>query len=154
MAAITQTPPHYLLGQIANLSADAIKAAEAGLVSKARRRSLHLGEGWETVARYSLGLTGHPAAADLGGEVIWADFETRSVAQLADSLVKMRTLGVPLEVLWARYGASPQEIDRWRVLRAAEQAEAMASAVGALGAPDGAYARFLAAGGVTGQGGA
>ena len=153
MAAITQTPPHYLLGQIANLSADAIKAAEAGLVAKARRRSLHIGEGWETAARYALNLTGNPAAADLGAEVIWADFETRSVAQLADSLVKMRGLGVPLEVLWARYGASPQEIDRWRVLRAAEAAEAMASAVGALGAPDGAYARFLAAGGATGQGG-
>jgi hypothetical protein len=153
LAAITQTPPHYLLGKIANLSADAITAAEAGLVAKVRRRSVHLGEGYETAERYALALIGHPAAADTSAEVIWADFETRSIAQLTDSLVKMRTLGVPLEVLWQRYGASPQEIERWRGLRAAEQAEAMASAVGALGAPDGAYARFLAAGGVTGQGG-
>jgi hypothetical protein len=156
MAAITQTPPHYLLGQIANLSADAIKAAEAGLVAKCRRRSLHVGEGWETAARYALRLTGNPAAADLGAEVIWADFETRSLAQLADALSKLGAppINIPQEVIWAKYGASPQEIDRWRTLRAAEQAEALANAVGALGAPDGAYARLLTAGGVTGQAGA
>ena len=34
LASITQTPAHYLLGTVANLSADALKAAEAGLVSK------------------------------------------------------------------------------------------------------------------------
>ena len=46
LAAITQTPPHYVLGQMVNLSADAIKAAEAGLVAKVSRRALHIGEGW------------------------------------------------------------------------------------------------------------
>jgi hypothetical protein len=122
LAAITQTPAHYLLGRLVNLSADAIRAAEAGLVAKAGRRALHLGEGWEEVQRTALGLVGNPAAADYSGEVIWRDFETRSIGQLTDSLVKMRTLGVPLEVLWERYGASPQEIARWRELAAAERA--------------------------------
>ena len=51
MAAITQTPAHYLTGTLVNLSADAIKAAEAGLVSKVRRRSLHIGEGHEEAMR-------------------------------------------------------------------------------------------------------
>lgn len=127
LAAVTQTPPHYLLGQIANLSADAIKAAEAGLVSKVARRSRHIGESWETVMRIALGIVGDAGAADLSGEVIWKDFETRSEGQLVDALVKMATLGVPTEVLWQRWGATPTEIGRWKDL-AAEQQAALAAA--------------------------
>ena len=120
MAAITQTPPHYLLATMVNLAADAIKAAEAGLVSKAGRRQLFLGEDYEEVMRLALRLTGNPAATDVEAEVVWRDPETRSLGQLVDSLVKMRTLGVPIEVLWQRYGATPQEIKQWRELAAAE----------------------------------
>jgi len=147
LAAITKTPPHYLLGVMINLSADALKTAEAGLVAKVRRRMMFVGEGYEEVARAGLRLTGNPAAADIECEVIWRDPETISEGQRVDALVKMRTLDVPIEVLWQRWGASPQEIDRWRELRAAEQASAAASAATAFGAPDGAYARLLAAAG-------
>ena len=128
LAAISQTPPHYLLATVANLSADAIKAAEAGLVSKTTRRQLFLGEDYEDAMRIALRMTGNPAATDVEAEVLWRDPETRSLGQLVDSLVKMRTLGVPLEVLWERYGASPQEIKRWLVLAAAERAAAPAPA--------------------------
>lgn len=116
VAAITQTPAHYLTGTLVNLSADAIKAAEAGLVSKVRRRSLHLGEGHEEAMRCALRMTGNPAAADMEAEVIWADFETRSEGQLVDALVKMSTLRVPDEVLWEKWGTSPQEIERWKAM--------------------------------------
>jgi hypothetical protein len=146
LAAITQTPPHYLLGSMVNLSADAIKAAEAGLVAKVRRRSLHIGEGWEEVMRTALALTGNPAAADVGAEVVWADFETRSEAQLVDALVKMAGLGVPTEVLWERWGASPQEVRRWQQLAAEEEAATAASAAAAMAAaPEQAYNRLLTA---------
>ena len=121
LAAVTQTPPHYLLGTMVNLSADAIKAAEAGLVSKVRRRSLHLGEAWEEVMRLALQLVGNEAAVDSSAEVIWADFETRSLGQLVDALVKLETLGVPREVLWEKYGATRQEIERWEELAEAER---------------------------------
>jgi hypothetical protein len=116
LASITQTPAHYLLGTVANLSADALKAAEAGLVSKVRRRALHLGESWEEVIRLALQLIGSPAAADVAAEVIWADFETRTEGQRVDALVKMATLGVPREVLWEKWGATQQEIERWHEL--------------------------------------
>jgi hypothetical protein len=120
LAAATQTPMHYLTGQLVNLSADAIRAAEAGLVAKVRRRSLHIGEAWEETIRTAFTLTGRPGATDVQAETQWADFETRSIGQLVDSLVKMRTLGVPVEALWERYGATQQEIERWRGLAAAE----------------------------------
>lgn len=134
LAAITQTPPHYLLGSMINLSADAIKASEAGLVSKVRRRSMHIGEGHEEVMRTALAIVGNPAATAIGAEVVWADFETRSEGMRVDALVKMRTLGVPLEVLWERWGASPQEIARWQELAEAEAATG----------PEAAYAQLLA----------
>jgi hypothetical protein len=121
MAAITQTPPHYLLGKIVNVSADAITAAEAGLVSKVSRRAQHIGEGWEEVIRTAFRILGNPAASDVTAETIWRDFQTRSEAQRVDALVKMRTLGVPVEALWARWGATPAEIEEWRKMRAAEE---------------------------------
>src|SRR5215831_427639 len=120
MAAITQTPTYYFR-PMANLSADAIKAAEAGLVAKVSRRALHIGEGWETVMRTAFAIARNDAAAaEQSAEIIWRDFETRSEAQLVDGLVKMRTLGVPLEALWAKWGATPSTIAEWRQMREAE----------------------------------
>jgi hypothetical protein len=59
---------------------------------------------------------------------------------------------VPRRVLWERYGASPQEVERWEQLAAAEQAATAASAAAAFGAPDAAYARLLGAAGGQGAG--
>jgi hypothetical protein len=127
LAAISQTPPSYLLGRVVNISADAIKAGEAGLVAKIRRRTAHVGEDWEEVMRTALTIRGHPAAADVSAEVVWADFETRSEAQRADALTKMATIGVPRIVLWEKWGATPQEVDRWVELAAEEEAAAEAA---------------------------
>ena len=44
MAAITRTPPHYLLSGIVNVDGGALKAAETGLVAKVRERLAHAGE--------------------------------------------------------------------------------------------------------------
>jgi len=129
LAAITQTPPYYLHGRMVNLSADAIKAAEAGLVCKVRRRMLHIGEGWETVIRLALGLIGNPGAANMAGQVLWADPETRSIAQLADALTKFAAIGVPQDILWQRMGATPAEIDAWHRMQAASGVMAAAQAL-------------------------
>lgn len=123
LAAITQTPPHYLLGGIVNASGDALKAAETGLVAKVRRRAAHLGEGWGEVMRLAFTVLGDAKAADVTSEVIWRDFESRSEGETVDALVKMATLEVPREVLWQRWGASPPEVDRWREMLAKQQAE-------------------------------
>jgi hypothetical protein len=120
LASITQTPAYYFgHNRLVNLAADAIQALDAGLVAKIRRRMLHVGEAWETAMRLALGLVGDPGSANVAGEVLWADPETRSMAQLADALTKIATLGVPREVLWARWGATPQEIDSWQAMLAA-----------------------------------
>ena len=117
LAAITQTPPHYLLGKMTNLSADAIKAAETGLV-QVSRRAPHIGETWEAVMR--LALRGRQRGrAEVGAEVVWRDIETRSEAQLVDALVKMATLGVPARCSGSA-GARPRRKSEWQGIIARE----------------------------------
>jgi hypothetical protein len=107
IAAITSTPPHYLLGSMVNLSAEALKAAEAGLIHKIYQRRRFLEEGLERTMRLA-------GIASSEARIVWKSPEWRTEGELVDALVKMGTLGVPREVLWERWGATPQEIERWR----------------------------------------
>lgn len=50
-----------------------------------------------------------------------------------DALVKTRTLNVPLLELWRRWGASPQEIERWQTEAAAEESRSALTQAVALG---------------------
>ncbi|MFD7609707.1 phage portal protein [Streptomyces sp. NPDC059828] len=109
IAAITSTPPHYLLGSMVNLSAEALKAAEAGLIHKIYQRRRFLEEGLERTMRLA-------GIASSQARIVWKSPEWRTEGELVDALVKMATLGVPREVLWERWGATPQEIERWRQL--------------------------------------
>ena len=119
IAAETKTPPQYLLGAMVNISGDALKAAESGLVSKVRRRARHFGESIEEVFRLAFFAAGDEAKAKVtDAEVIWRNPEFRTEGELVDALTKMKTLGVPDEALQERWGASPQEITRWRGMRA------------------------------------
>lgn len=116
LAAITQTPAHYLLGQMVNLSADAIRAAEAGLISKIGGHHITLGEPWEEVMRLALRAENpaDPRAAQTDGETLWKNAESRSLAEQADAATKLKDL-LPREAMWERLlNASPQEMARWR----------------------------------------
>src|SRR5690606_11127043 len=52
-SVLSQTPPHYLLGSIVNLSAEALAAAEAALTRAVREYQYVLGESWELVLALS-----------------------------------------------------------------------------------------------------
>jgi hypothetical protein len=109
LAAQTHTPPHYLIGQVVNASGDALKAAEAGLTSKCRRKILYFSDPWEDAMALALRAVGRNVdAAD--GEVLWADPEQRSLGEVTDALVKKRTLGVPLEQIWLEMGYTPAQV--------------------------------------------
>jgi hypothetical protein len=114
MAAISRTPPHYLLGAMVNISGDALKAAESGLSSKAASRTRQFGEAWERVIRLAFAVLDDPRAKERSSEVIWHDVETRTEGERVDALTKMASLGVPRAALWERWGATPQEISRWQ----------------------------------------
>jgi hypothetical protein len=116
LAAISQTPPHHLLGQIANLSAEALLAAETALSRKIAEFQSSFGEAWERVFRLAAELEGDTGASDdFTGEVQWRDMEQRSLAQAADALGKLADqLGIPKRGLWKRVpGVTQTEYEDW-----------------------------------------
>lgn len=119
MATVSQTAAHELLGQLVNLSADALAAAEKSHQRAVVENRTVLGEGYEQALNLAGQLMGEPA--DDIAEVVWRDTESRSLAQVADALGKLvQMLGVPPEELWEKIpGTTQQEIERWRA-RAAE----------------------------------
>jgi hypothetical protein len=129
LAAISRTPPHYLLGQSGAFpSGESLKATETGLVKKVEKRQLAFGESWEDVIRLGLVAMEDARGADDTLEVIWRDPESKGLGELVDALVKLKTLGVPDEALWERYGASQLEIARWRGQAARARLAAAAAA--------------------------
>ncbi|MEU7096063.1 phage portal protein [Kitasatospora aureofaciens] len=115
LAAISRTPPHYLLADIANVSGDALAAAESGLTSKVKDRAVEFGESWERVIR----LAGKYIGSDIGTDstIVWADPERRTLAELADAAVKWEAAGVPFRERMSLLGFTPSEIDRMEAER-------------------------------------
>ncbi|MEV0444004.1 phage portal protein [Streptomyces spectabilis] len=121
LAAISRTPPHYLIGAVVNVSGDALKAAETGLVAKVRDRQTGFGESWEDVMRLAFRVLGDEAKAtayDL--ETVWRDPESRTVSELADAAVKKASAGVPWRQRMEDMGYTPTQISRMEVDRAAD----------------------------------
>lgn len=136
LSSRSRTPPHYLLGQAGVFpSGESLKAAETGLVAKTRLKMRPLGEAWEEAMSLAFRIEGDDTRADvLGKETLWRNPESRSSAETTDAAIKMQALGVPQEALWTFIGATPQEVGRWRVMRA-EEAETIANAFGATPPP-------------------
>jgi hypothetical protein len=121
VASESRTPYHYFMqhgGQPP--SGESLKSSETGLVAKAMRKQRLFGEGWEEVVSLAFRQIGQNDKAGIeDSETIWRDPESRTEAEHVDALVKMASLGVPHEILWEKWGASPTEIARWKELIAA-----------------------------------
>lgn len=121
MAAISRTPPHYLLGEFVNASGDAFSQSETGHVAKVSERMAHYGEAIEDVIRLAYAFLDDPRASTFDSEVIWADPQYRSLAEKADAAAKMSAAGVPWRTLMATVlGYSPPEITRMASERSAD----------------------------------
>lgn len=119
LAAVSQTPPHHLLGQMANLSAEALAAAESSLMRRVDERKTTFGESWERALRLAALVSGDSEGAeDYSAQVRWRDAESRSLAQTADALGKLATmLSVPVEMLWEKIpGWTDQDVERAKKL--------------------------------------
>lgn len=119
LAAMTQTPAYYLKGKMANLSADALHAADAGLVDRVRAKiDGGFSDAWEEIIRTAFLAKGDKEKGRaFKAEAIWADPETKSLAQTTDAAVKWRqSLSLPLEVCWQLLGMSPQQIQMCKTM--------------------------------------
>jgi hypothetical protein len=137
MAAIAQVPPHFLLGGMVNISADALTAAESGLARKVHERQTIFGESWEQVFRLAAWADGdHSSAEDTDARVIWHDAEARSLSQTVDALGKLsQMLGVPAEALWERVpGVTSFDVSMWRKIKAESDTYDAAAALALTGA--------------------
>lgn len=90
LAIAGQLPPYYLLGDIANLSADALSVAESSLHRLVWKLQHSIGESWERVL-VLLGLAAgrSPEEVDYQAEVIWADTTPKAFGTVVDGIVKL-----------------------------------------------------------------
>lgn len=123
-ATLSETPVHELIGELVNLSAEALAAAEAGRDRKIDERKTGLGESHEQWSQNVGDLMGVDVPDDL--EVVWRDTSARAFGAIVDGLGKLAAqLGVPPEELWDRIpGATSQDVSRWKATRAAGDAVA------------------------------
>lgn len=132
-AAISRTPPHYILGSIVNASGEALAAGETGLVSKINERCTEFGASWETVYRLAGKLIGEEVPDD--AEVIWQDPQFRTLTEKAAASVQLVAAGVPWRTRMALLDFSPQEVERMIVERTQDQMLEMSLAPPSQGPP-------------------
>lgn len=111
--ALGQVPPQYLLNKMANLSGDALTAAESTLQALVNDIHIGAGEADEELMRLAAIAAGEDGS-DFASETVWADAEARSFAQVVDGITKLATSGLPKRAWFPMIpGASPQQADQW-----------------------------------------
>ncbi|RFA15841.1 hypothetical protein B7R22_05385 [Subtercola boreus] len=112
----TRTPPTYLVAKsgMSNVNADGLKASEIGLNKKVLEFQTFTDPALREMYRLVALAKGDKELAKMCrlAHMDWMNPEIRSEAQLADALLKMKTMGFPLEYLMELYGLSPTEVER------------------------------------------
>ena len=146
LSAVCQVPPHYLLGAVVNMSAEGIAAAESGYFRNVADRQMSIGEGYEQWLRTAAAIIGDGEAAQAtSSQVHWADVSSRSLAQISDAVVKLATVGAPLELLFAMVpGWSKTDVIDAATFVRENRAEVEATRVAAAGAVPGVSPRQIA----------
>jgi len=118
LAAISQTPAHALRGELVNLSAEALAAAEQAERRKVTENSTMFGESWEQVLELAGVEDG--VEADPQSQVRWRDTEARAYAATVDALGKLaQMLGIPVRELWEKVpGVTQADVERWKAAAA------------------------------------
>lgn len=124
-ARVTGTPLHYFyLTQGDFPSGEAIKSAEGRFIKKIGDRQVGYGNQWEDALLFAMQID-LVADADLEVHANWEPATPRSDAELADTAVKKKAIGVPRSQLLREQGYDEDQIDRF--LQESD-AEAMAKA--------------------------
>lgn len=110
---IGQIPPAYALTKMANTSGDAMSGAESTFQSLEKELKRAAGESLEQVMRLGNVARGEQEP-DVASEVIWADTEIRSFAQIVDAIGKLVTSGMSRKDAWSMLpNATPPKVSEW-----------------------------------------
>lgn len=121
--ANAQVPPQYAMDKMANLTGDGMAGAEATFQSLIKDVQTAAAEGLERVMRLANKARGGQQGS-LAMEVIWADTEVKSFAQIVDGIAKLIADGMSPEDAWARLpNATPAKVKAWKDNALAWQAD-------------------------------
>lgn len=121
---VSGLPAHYL-GQLTAAaqptSADALRASEAALVARVESYQLLYGTGWERVGKLLLAVRDGGDPDDIPVSVQWRPADTRSEAQLSDSVTKLVAQRIlPVSYALKKLGYDDEEIAAIMAAHAAE----------------------------------
>lgn len=125
-AVISQFPTHIFLGNISNLSAEALDAAEAQFARLVDWLQRQFAAGAEEIMRLLAAAEGDMDGAEsYGGEIRWERFSLRAFGTWMDGLAKAaESLGAPKRGLWALMPELPAgTLEQWEMLKAAQDAD-------------------------------
>lgn len=129
----TRTPPTYLITKVgmSNVNADGLKASEIGLVKKELEfQTFATPEMREYFRLVALAQGDAKLAEEVRlSTMVWMNPEITSEAQLADSLVKKKSIGYPLEYLMELDGIDPYDMARIQQMIQKESDAAMSFGV-------------------------
>lgn len=124
IAAQTRTPPTYLVTKtgMSNVNGEGLKASEIGLVKKTLEFQTFAAPALREVYRLIALAMGDVVLAQQArlATISWMNPEIRSEAQLADALLKKKSIGYPTRYLMELDGLDPIEIDRVMEMREEE----------------------------------
>jgi hypothetical protein len=133
LAALTKTPVTYFPspGSISNLSADAIRGLESGLVAKIPKHKVSLGEGWEELLRVGGMQLDTPVELSPRAELTWSDHENRSLAERADAASKLVNILPQAALLEYVLNLTAEQIARIQTQRAGDALSQLVAAAAA-----------------------
>lgn len=120
LAAIAQFPLHALLGNVSNLSAEALNALEAQFMRFLQHLHTSWGDSHEQLFRLICTAMGDSAGAEsYGGEVRWRDMSSKAFGAMLDGLAKgVDSLGVPQRAAWSLIpGVTSGQLADWEHLK-------------------------------------
>lgn len=102
LSAVTQTPPHHMLGLSSNLQAESLQAVAEGLKNKTHERKTSWAESHERLFRVTALIRGNKAEAQaFDMQCRWRNMSSMPLSQAADALGKLAIqLNVPTTMLW------------------------------------------------------
>jgi hypothetical protein len=112
--SVAQIPPQYQLGQMVNISGDALAAAESTLASLVKELQRSAGEGNEDVMEMAYYASGGQEVFPATVEMDWLDAEARSFSQVVDGVQKLISTGFPKRAAYAMLpGATATRLEQW-----------------------------------------
>lgn len=122
LATLAQSPVPELLGELINVSAEALAGTLDSHYRALEEEKTSLGEDWEQTLNLAAEMNGDTPDPD--AQVRWRDTRVKSFESMIPALaVLAEKLGVPEQELWSLVpGVSQGTIERWK--KAAEEAEA------------------------------